>query len=425
MASAKTKQGRFPNGMRAPMNPVPLLVALLVGLALGAMGQGSVWAASVAGGAKFVGTLWLNGLRMTIIPLVVSLLITGIAKTAEAGRAGRLATTSLLCFLAVLVGSSVLAALVTPWLADLIPIGEQSAAALHGTLVGAKPVDGLAGLSDFFLSFIPSNPIAAAVNDAVLPLIIFSGIFAFAMLRLEAAHRQSLTLFFEAIRETMLIIIGWVLWLAPAGVFALAFVVASQSGLAALGLLAHYVLIVTLVGTLVWASAWGLAWAGGRVNPVRFTRAILPAQAVAIGTRSSLASLPVMLKAVQALGVPIAKADVILPLAVALFRATGPAMNLAVALYVAHVLGLHPTPGQILAGVAVAATTTLGALSLPGELTFMSSIAPIGLAMGVPIEPLALLLAVETLPDIMRTMGNVSMDVAVTTVINRFTEDKI
>jgi Na+/H+-dicarboxylate symporter len=109
----------------------------------------------------------------------------------------------------------------------------------------------------------------------------------------------------------------------------------------------------------------------------------------------------------------------VLPLAVAIFRATGPAMNLAVAIYVAHWYGIALTPMMLAAGVAAAATTTLGAVSLPGSITFITSIAPICLAMGVPIEPLVLLVAVETLPDIVRTTGNVAMDVAATTTVAR------
>jgi proton glutamate symport protein len=142
---------------------------------------------------------------------------------------------------------------------------------------------------------------------------------------------------------------------------------------------------------------------------------------VAISTQSSLASLPAMLRGSEKLGVPVAASGVTLPLAVALFRATGPAMNLAVAIYVAHWFGIQLSPMQMAAGVAVAATTTLGSISLPGSISFISAIAPICLAMGVPIEPLVLLVAVETLPDIVRTTGNVAMDVATTATVARRT----
>jgi Na+/H+-dicarboxylate symporter len=183
--------------------------------------------------------------------------------------------------------------------------------------------------------------------------------------------------------------------------------------------LLHYVVIVSVVGAVIWFLAWPLAMVGGRVSFLKYTRAVGPAHAVAISTQSSLASLPAMLRGTEKIGIPVAASGVILPLAVAVFRATGPAMNLAVAIYVAHWFGIELSPWQLAAGVALAATTTIGAVSLPGSISFISSIAPICLAMGVPIEPLVVLLAVETLPDIVRTTGNVAMDVAATTTVAR------
>ena len=123
------------------------------------------------------------------------------------------------------------------------------------------------------------------------------------------------------------------------------------------------------------------------------------------------------------MGVREEAADVALPISVALFRATGPAMNVAVAVYVAHWLGLDPSLGQIVAATAIGAVMSYAAVSLPGEISFISSIAPIALALGVPIAPLALLVAVETIPDIVRTVGNVTLDVAVATVVDRETAE--
>ena len=130
-----------------------------------------------------------------------------------------------------------------------------------------------------------------------------------------------------------------------------------------------------------------------------------------------------MLRGVKALGVDEARADVVLPMAVAIFRATGPAMNFGVALYIAYWYGFDLSPTQIAIGVAAGATTTLGAVSLPGSVSFISSIAPICLAMGVPVEPLGLLIAVETFPDIFRTLGNVTMDMAVTATVSERQKD--
>jgi len=156
-----------------------------------------------------------------------------------------------------------------------------------------------------------------------------------------------------------------------------------------------------------------------------FTKAMIEPQTVAISTQSSLACLPAMLEAAKELGVPERNRDVGLPLAVALFRASGPAVNIAVAIYVAYWLQIELTWWNVAAGVAVASVASYWAVSLPGALSFVTSIAPIALVMGLPIEPLALLIAVEVVPDIFRTLSNVTMDVAVTGAVARGTPDEV
>ncbi|CAN5567047.1 dicarboxylate/amino acid:cation symporter [soil metagenome] len=396
-----------------------ILIALALGLALGIAGA-AAFGGGIAGVTLFVqpiGTLWLNALQMTVVPLVVALLVTGIAATAEAARAGRIAARALILFLILLWSASILAAGLTPLLLDFWPLPAQSANALRTALVGAQPVGAIPPFSEFLSAIIPTNPIAAAATDNFLPLIVFTTIFGFAITRLPPEPRRLLTGFFQAIADAMLVIIGWVLWIAPIGVAALAFVVGVRAGTAAVGALIHYIAIVSAVGIVVWLASFPIGAIGGRMPLGRFIRATLPSQAVALSTQSSLATLPAMLRASETMGVPVAASGVVLPLAVALFRVTGPPMNLAVAIYIAYWFGVPLTPQTLAAGVAVAAITTLGAVSLPGQLSVISSISPTALAMGVPIEPLALLVAVETFPDLFRTLGNVTMDIAVTVTI--------
>ena len=397
-----------------------ILIALAFGLLLGIASAATkgAWVENAIAVADPIGGLWLDALRMTIIPLIVALLITGIAASAEAARASRLAGRAVLLFFAVLWSGAILSAFLTPLLLQFFPMPGDSAAALRAAL-SASPaeVGEIPTFGQFARSLIPTNPISAAANDQILPLIVFTALFAFALTRLPEGPRRNLTDLFRSIADVMLVIINWVLWLAPIGVFALAYVVGARAGASALGALLHYVLIVSAVGVIIWFAAWPLARVGAGIGFLDFTRAMGPSTAVAISTQSSLASLPAMLRGAERLNVPVAASGVTLPLAVALFRATGPAMNLAVAIYVANWFGIELTPWTIAAGVAVAATTTLGAISLPGSISFISSIAPICLAMGIPIEPLVLLVAVETLPDIIRTTGNVAMDVATTATV--------
>jgi Na+/H+-dicarboxylate symporter len=399
--------------------PARILLALIVGLGAGiASGaSGGTWVEQATAIAEPVGTLWLNALQMTIVPLVVALLITGVAASAEAARAGRLASRALLLFVVLLWLSALVAAVLMPLFLDLFPLPADAAAALRGALATSTPVGEAPSFADFIGSIVPTNPVAAASQNAILPLIVFVLVFAFALTRLPDEPRKLLVGFFKAIEDTMLVVINWILWLGPVGVLALAYVVGARAGGAAFGALAHYVLIVSAVGAVVWLAAWPLAWLGAGLSPLRFTRAVASSQALAFSTQSSLACLPAMLRAARTLGVPVAASGVVLPMAVAVFRATGPVMNFAVAIYIAYWFGMELTWMQLALGTAAAATTTMGAVGIPGQASFVTSIAPICIVMGVPIEPLALLIAVEVLPDLVRTLGNVSMDVAATATV--------
>jgi Na+/H+-dicarboxylate symporter len=402
-------------------NATRILLALAAGLILGIAGASYAPGASlgIAEIANPVGNLWLNGLRMTIVPLVVALLVAGIAQTAEAARAGRIAGLALSWITVIMLLSAIVGAVLTPLLLQLWPIHAESAAALRQALGVAAPIAPVPPFADFLSAIVPTNPVQAAATDAILPLLIFTGVFAFALTRLPREPRALLTSFFVAIGDALIIVIEWVLKLAPIGVFALAFVVGTRSGTAAFGALLHYIIIVSSVGLFISLCCYPVAMIGGRIRLQDYARAVAPVQALAISTQSSLACLPIMLKKSEELGVSESTAGVVLPMAVALMRATGPAMNLAVALYVANWFGVALGPAQYGVAILAATLTSMGSVSLPGQVSFITAIAPICLAIGVPVEPLALLIAVETLPDIIRTLGNAMMDVSVTTAVGR------
>jgi proton glutamate symport protein len=389
-----------------------ILAALVAGLLLGAFTGNT--APFLTQSADLIGTWWLNGLRMTVIPLVVALLVTGIVQTADAASSGRTATRSVVTMLSILMLVTIMAAIVTPLLLDIFPTPNGSAYPGATTAVDNPPP-----FIEYLKAIISPNVFASAANDALLPLIIFTIALAFAITRLESAKKEVLLRFFEAFGEAMIVVIGWVLWLAPLGVFALGITLGIAAGVASFANLAHYVLIVTTIGTIIMLSAYPVAFFGAKFKPMAFIRAAIPAQSVAISTQSSLASLPAMVEGSKQLGVGSRSTDIVLPMAVAIFRATSPAMNLAVAIYVAHWLNIELTPQQLALGVAVAFITTLGSVSLPGTISFIAAVAPICMVMGIPIEPLGLLVAIETFPDIMRTLGNVTMDIAVTGTVAR------
>jgi proton glutamate symport protein len=393
-----------------------ILSSLVAGMLLGI---GVEMASPAAGTASLpfvepIGLLWLNALKMTIVPLVVALLITGITATADAARAGKLALRAVMIFLAAIFASGLMSLLITPLMLRIFPLSAGAAEALRHGLGGTTEAGPSPTFGDFLLSMIPTNPIAAAAETAILPLIVFTTIFAFAITKLEPVQRATLSGLFKAVGDAMLIVIGWVLALAPIGVFALGYALAVKAGVAAFGGLIHYVLILSAVGVSCLLLGLLLAWLVVGISLPRFVRAMVPTLAVAISTQSSLASLPAMLKSSEELGVDPKKADVVLPLAVALFRFTSPAMNLAVVIYVAWLFGIELSPWEMAVGLGVAMAAALSSVSLPGSISFVTSIAPIAVSMGVPVAPLGLLVAVETFPDIFRTLGNVVGDVAAT-----------
>ena len=264
----------------------------------------------------------------------------------------------------------------------------------------------------------PENIFAAAASGAMLPVVIFASVFALAATRIAEQPRRQLGLVFEGLAAAMMVVVGWVLMAAPVGVFGLALALGAKTGADAIGGLAHYIIIVSAAGAVVMLAGYVLAATLGRLSLANFARAMLPVQAVALSTQSSLACLPAMLAASRRLNVRESTADFVLPLAVAIFRATSPAMNMGVAIYTAKLAGVPLSPAALAAGVVVAFLVSLSSVSLPGTLSFVVSVGPIAMAMGVPIAPLALLVAVEMLPDLMRTLGNVTMDVAVTAAVD-------
>jgi Na+/H+-dicarboxylate symporter len=399
-----------------------VLLALIAGLVAGALIRAHAPQLSQAAEvASAFGGLWLNTLRMTVVPLVVSLLITGIASVADSAKTGGLVARAVLLFTVLLFAMAIYSVLVTNGWLELWPIDRAAADAfIAGVGDRAVSISEPPSFVAWLQSLAPYNPVKAAAEDGVLALVVFSIFFGFATTRLQPAMRDQIVNFFRAVSEAMIVIVHWVLLAGPFGVFALALGVGLQAGFTAAGTLAQYIVIVTGVTAGSTLIAWIVAvtWGGQPIG--RFTSAATPVWAIAASTQSSLASLPAMLEAaLRGLRIPAHVADVVLPLAVAVFRFTSPVANLAVCFFVAHLYGVEPRLVQIVSAVVVAYAVSIAAVGLPGQISFIASIAPICLALGVPTEILGILIAVEVIPDIFRTLGNVTGDLAATSILAR------
>jgi proton glutamate symport protein len=221
----------------------------------------------------------------------------------------------------------------------------------------------------------------------------------------------------------MLVIVRWVLLLAPVGIFALVLPLSAKMGLGAAGALAYYVVLSSALSVVVMLCLYPLAISLGSVSLGRFLRATIPAQAVAFSSQSSLASLPAMLEGAEGrLGLPPRITSVVLPLAVAIFRLSTPVRMTVGALFIAHLYGIPLGAMQIATVAFTSVLVGIGGVGLPGGANFFASFVPVFLAAGLPIQGVGILLAVDTIPDMFQTVNNVTADMAATTIVARFSK---
>jgi len=392
-----------------------LVAGAAAGLALAHWAPDSVEAVTAV--ARPVGTLWLHALQMTVVPLVVSLIVVGVSQAADVAAGGRIARRALAWILVLAVGASAFTAFVAPRILAACPrAGDLSAVLASPAAADAAPAAAGANILDRITALVPVNVAAAAAQGAIAPLVVFSLAFAFALTRLPATRREPVVAIAHAVADAMLVIVDWVLLAGPVGVFALILPVAARAGAAALGALGVYVAVLIGLYLVVTVAACAVAWLGG-VSCRRFAAAALPAQAVAAGTQSSLASVPAMMKASAALGYPPRIGGLVIPLTVSLFRITSPVQYVTVASFIGWAYGTPPDAWSLAVAAVLAVVISLGSVGLPGQASFMGTILPVVQAAGMPLEPLGLLLAVDLIPDVFATIGNVTGDLAVTSLV--------
>lgn len=401
-----------------------VLLALVAGAVTGLL---LAWfdpalAARVADAVRPIGTLWLNALQMTVVPLVLALVIVGVTSASDAVASGRIARRALVVFIVLLSGSALFTAIAAPGLLGWLPYDPDLTKALGTALTSTPAPTAPAGWAESITGIIPSNAIAAAATSAMLPLVVFALFFGFALTRIDAARRTLVVGFFQGVADAMIVIVRWVLWVAPIGVFVLILAVTARSGLSMLSALGIYIALQCALYLTMTVAMMLVAWTWGGEPIRRFAAAIAPAQAVAASTQSSLASLPAMLEsATLRLGYAPQVTALVLPMAVSLFRITSPVQYLSAAAFIAWAYGIDLSAVQLATGAALAVVISLGSVGLPGQVSFMATNLPVSAAMGLPVAPLGLLLAVDTIPDVFATVGNVTADLTATSVVARRT----
>lgn len=408
---------------RRPSLTTLVLIALVVGLGLGiaASVSGSAVLAAIARGVEPIGTMFVSAIRMMIIPLVVSSLVVGITSAPDTRTIGRLGGRALAYMLVSLAIACTIGVVVSGPLFALLPMDPAAAESLRasaGANIGAaaEGAKKLQSMSQWLVDLVPANPIKAATDGAMLSLIVFSVAFGIALTHVAGDRRGAVVRVFEGLLDASIVVVRWVLQLAPIGVFALAMPLAARLGIRAAGALATYIVVVSALSIVLIALQYPIAVVFGRIGLREFARAALPAQAMAFSSRSSMAALPAMITATRdTLKLPPQIPGFLMPLLTSTFRIGAGIGQTVPILFIAHLYGMTLGPSQLLTIAVTALLATFSVPGIPGG--SIITMVPVLMAAGLPIEGVGILLGVDTIPDMFRTTANVTGDMAAAVVL--------
>jgi len=391
--------------------------------------EGTILGLRFVDGAAFVGTLFLNALKMLIVPLIASSIIVGIMGVGDEGGLGRLGLKTISYYLL----TTLLAVLVGLLLVNIVQPGAAEGGAANTALGLQADADQLSTditatdgsqLAEIFLRMIPPNVVQSAAQGQMLGLIFFSLLFGYFSARIERPYAQALKDFWQGMFQVMMGMTDLVMKFAPIGVFALVAKVVAVSGADVFQPLALF-FITVLAGLAIhlFVTMPLILMVLGQVSPWRHYRAMLPALLTAFSTSSSSATLPITMECVERnAGVSNRVSSFVLPLG-ATINMDGTALYECVAaMFIAQAYGIELSFAQQFIVVVLALATSIGVAGIPSA--SLVAITIILTAIGLPIEAVGLILAVDRLLDMCRTAVNVFSDSCGTVVIARSEGEK-
>jgi len=302
-----------------------VLLALAAGLALGMSLATAAGVAAVVTMADTIGTLWTNAIRMTVIPLVAALTIASVASAGATADLRRAMTRAIVVFVVLLVSGGVLALVIGELAFADFTLPADVAARIRETAAPAGSTPKLPTIGQRLIEMVPSNPVKAAADGALLPLVVFSLALGFALKGIATDRREAVLNVCRGLSDALLVVVGWVVKVAPVGVFALAFALGARLGVASVGALARYIATLSAVLIVFTLLLYPVVVLLGRMPFRRFLAAAAPSQALAAGSRSSLSALPLMIAtAREKLGLDATGSGFVLPFAVSIFRVNVP-----------------------------------------------------------------------------------------------------
>ncbi|MDX1499916.1 MAG: dicarboxylate/amino acid:cation symporter [Woeseiaceae bacterium] len=393
---------------------IALGLVLGLGVGLGAAATDSALLLAIANGSAPLGILFMNAIRMVVIPLVVTVIFSSIARLGNPRRLGRIGGLTIGYY----------------WL-TLIPAIAIGMATMHVGLrftgdlkmpgTAAAELPELPGVVDFLVSLVPANPFAAASAGAILPLIVFTALVAAATGTLAAERRDRLVGFADDVAAALIRLVWWILYTAPVGVFGLAAPVTAKLGWDLVQGLAVFIVSV-IVGLVIFLAAVTLPVVAlaARIGPARFLGGTFGATAIAVSTTSTAAALPVTLEETRKnLGVSAQIADLLVPLGASMHRPGSALFQGAAVIFLAHLYGV-PIPVTAV-GAAMLATFLVSLTVAPVPSSSVVTMAPALEAVGVPAGALAIVLGVDRIPDMARSGVNLLSQVSAAAVVDRRT----
>lgn len=403
-----------------------VLIGLIagLGLGLGISGVDSAVTRSLLAVLGPLGTIFINAIRMTVIPLIVASLIVGVSAAPDTRSVGRIGARALVLFVVLVSAAAAFGVLLGAPLLGLITLDPVAVEALRTSAVStggsvAAGAESIPTAAEWLISLVPPNPVKAASDGAMLPLIIFSVAFAAALIGVVHERRSAVVRFFEGVQDASLVLVRAILEFAPIGVFALAVPLAARMGLAVAGALAGYIVIVSGLSVLFMAGVlYPAAVILGRIRLREFARACLPAQGIAFSSRSSLAALPAMLESVRdTLKLPAAISNFFIPLAASMFRVGAGIGQTVGVLFIAKLYGVDLGAAQLLSIGVTSMITSFSVPGVPGGSIIV--MVPVLMAAGIPIEGVGILFGVDTIPDMFRTTANVTGHMSAAVILSR------
>jgi len=389
-----------------------LLLGLLFGLTAAA--TENRWLLAIAEASAPFGSLFMNAIRMVVIPLVMSIIFSAVARLGNPRKLGRIGALTIGFYWLTLLPAIVIGML-------SMKFGLRFAAEV--SMPDAEPamVPQLQGVVDFLVSLVPSNPFAAASSGSILPLIVFAVLVAAAASTLPEARRERLLELADDLSAALIKLVWWILYLAPLGVFGLVAPVTAQLGWDLVQNLAVFILSV-FFGLLIFLAliTLPLVWFIGGIPPGRYLRGALGGTTICASATSSVAALPVTLQETkQNLGVRPGIADLVVPLGASMHRPGSALFQGAAIVFLAWLFDV-PIPAAAVSA-ALLATFLVSLTVAPVPSSSVVTLAPALDAVGVPVAGLAILLGIDRIPDMLRSAVNLLGQVSAAVLVDRWT----